>query len=104
MFPFAGDPSVNPYLWIEAFQKMIDLKPNLVIPGHGPIGSVKELVEGQELVREMLEYIEKKIEEGCSFTEILVAKDKPDFCNEATARWLKMTIEAFYKVVKENKK
>ncbi|MCE7743421.1 MAG: MBL fold metallo-hydrolase, partial [Candidatus Heimdallarchaeota archaeon] len=58
MFPFAGDPSVNPYLWVEAFQQMIDLKPNIVIPGHGPISSVVELKEGQKLIKEMLEYIE----------------------------------------------
>ena len=103
MFPFAGDPSVNPYLWIEAFQKMIDLKPNLVIPGHGPIGSVKELIEGQNLIREMLEFIEKKIDQNSTFTDILVSKDKPDFCDDASARWLKMTIEAFYSVILKKK-
>lgn len=103
MFPFAGDPSVNPYLWVEAFQKMIDLEPNLIIPGHGPISSVKELIKGQALIKEMLEYIEEKVEQGFSFTEILVAKDKPDFCKNASARWLNMTIEAFYKVVKQKK-
>ena len=103
MFPFAGDPTVNPYLWIEAFQKMIDLQPNLIIPGHGPIGSIKELKDGQSLIKNMLEFIEKKVEQNCSLTDILVTKDKPDFCNEASGRWLNMTIEAFYKVIKEKK-
>jgi glyoxylase-like metal-dependent hydrolase (beta-lactamase superfamily II) len=103
MFPFAGDPSVNPYLWVEAFEQMIDLKPNLVIPGHGPISSVKELIKGQHLIKEMLEFVKRKVEQNSSLTDILVAKDKPDFCNEASGRWLKMTIEAFYRVVKESK-
>jgi len=104
MFPYAADPSVNPYLWVEAFQKMIDLKPNLVIPGHGHIGSVNELKTGQNLIKEMLEFVERKVDQNQSFTEILVAKDKPDSCEDASARWLNMTIEAFYKVVKEKKK
>ena len=101
MFPYAADPSVNPYLWVEAFQKMIDLKPNLVIPGHGDIGSVKDLKEGQELIKEILEFVEIKVSENRSFTEILVAKDKPKVLEKASARWIHSTLEAFYKVVKQ---
>ncbi|MHA1199510.1 MAG: MBL fold metallo-hydrolase [Candidatus Heimdallarchaeaceae archaeon] len=101
MFPFAGDPSVNPYLWIEAFQRMIDLNPNLVIPGHGDIGSIKELKEGQSLIKEMLKFIEGKFEQNCSVKEIKHSDDLPDFAKEASKRWLEMTIEAFYKVIEE---
>ncbi len=101
MFPFAGDPSVNPYLWVEAFQKMIELKPNLVIPGHGPISSVKELIEGQKLVKDMLEYVEAKVAKNYSIQEIKDSTDLPDFCAEAFNGWVDRTIEAFYKVVKE---
>ncbi len=101
MFPFAGDPSVNPYLWVDAFQKMIDLKPNIVIPGHGHIGSVKDIKEGQELIKEMIQTIENLYEKGISKDQILKYDKLPAFTKEANQRWLKMTIDSFYRIVEE---
>jgi glyoxylase-like metal-dependent hydrolase (beta-lactamase superfamily II) len=104
MFPFAGDPSVNPYLWVDAFQKMIDLKPNIVIPGHGHIGSVKNLQDGQELIKEMITTIENLYKEGLSKNQILKSDKLPAFTKDANQRWLKMTVEAFHKIVEEKSK
>lgn len=36
-FPYAGDPTCNPELIIEALKKMQDIKADIYIPGHGPI-------------------------------------------------------------------
>jgi len=101
MFPFAGDETVNPYLWVDAFQKMIDLNPNIVIPGHGHIGSIKNLQNGQKLISEMIEIVEKLFKEGLTKDEVLKYENLPEFTKSANQRWLKMTIEAFYNVVEE---
>ncbi|OLS28993.1 MAG: Beta-lactamase 2 precursor [Candidatus Heimdallarchaeota archaeon AB_125] len=104
MFPFAGDPSVNPYLWVDAFQKMIDLKPNIVIPGHGHIGSTAELIEGKKKISEMINVIEQLYKQGVAKKEILDSELLPDFTKNAYAGWLGRTIEAFYKIVEEKEK
>ena len=36
-FPYAGDPTCNPELLINALKKMQDIKADIYIPGHGPI-------------------------------------------------------------------
>lgn len=37
VFPYAGDPTCNPELLIEALEKMKNIKADIYIPGHGPI-------------------------------------------------------------------
>ncbi|MCK5409858.1 MAG: MBL fold metallo-hydrolase [Candidatus Heimdallarchaeota archaeon] len=101
MFPFAGDETVNPYLWVDAFQKMIDLNPNIVIPGHGHIGSINNLIEGQKKISEMIKFIETSYKQKLTKEEMMNSKQLPDFTKDANDRWLKMTIEAFYNVVEE---
>jgi len=101
MFPFAGDETVNPYLWVDAFQKMIDLNPNIVIPGHGHIGSINNLIEGQKKISEMIKIIETSYKQKLTKEEMMNSKQLPDFTKDANDRWLKMTIEAFYNVVEE---
>ncbi|MBY8999601.1 MAG: MBL fold metallo-hydrolase [Candidatus Heimdallarchaeota archaeon] len=103
MFPFAGDSTVNPYKWIDGLQKMIDLKPNIVIPGHGLISSISELKEQQELLIELVKVIEEMIDQRMSIQEIKKSKRFPKYPFDVNERWLNMTIENFYKVIKEKK-
>ena len=101
MFPFAGDPTVNPYLWIDAFKKMIDLKPNIVIPGHGHIGSVNDLKKGQHKIEEMINAVEKMYRQKVSKNYKNGSDFLPDFAQDASKQWLSMTIEAFMRIVEE---
>ncbi|MBD3404623.1 MAG: MBL fold metallo-hydrolase, partial [Candidatus Lokiarchaeota archaeon] len=34
-FPYAGDPTCEPDAWIAALDRVIQIKPEIVIPGHG---------------------------------------------------------------------
>ncbi|MHA1347919.1 MAG: MBL fold metallo-hydrolase [Candidatus Heimdallarchaeaceae archaeon] len=101
MFPFAGDPTVNPYEWIEALQQMIDLKPNIVIPGHGHICSIKELQEQRDLLYDLVKSIENMIKQRLSVQEIKKSKRLPKYPYEVNENWFNLTIERFYKVIKE---
>ena len=101
MFPFAGDPTVNPYEWIEALQKMIDLKPNIVIPGHGHICSIKELQEQKDLLDDFVKSIENMTKQKLSIQEIKKSKRLPKYPYEVNENWFNMTVERFYNVIKE---
>ncbi len=101
MFPFAGDPTVNPYEWINALQKMIDLKPNIVIPGHGNISSIKELEEQRDLIYDLVKSIEIMAKQKLSIQEIKKSKRLPKYPYDVHENWFNMTVERFYKVIKE---
>ncbi|MHA1552081.1 MAG: MBL fold metallo-hydrolase [Candidatus Heimdallarchaeaceae archaeon] len=101
MFPFAGDPTVNPYEWIDALQKMIDLKPNIVIPGHGNISSVVELKSQKELLVNLVIIIEDMMSQKLSIQEIKKSPRLPKFAHDVDERWFDMTIDRFYAVIKE---
>ncbi len=101
MFPFAGDPTVNPYEWIDALQKMIDLKPNIVIPGHGNISSIKELQEQRDLLYDLVKSIENMAKQKLSVQEIKKSKRLPKYIYEVNENWFNMTVERFYNVIKE---
>lgn len=104
MFPFAGDPTVNPYEWINALQEMIDLKPNIVIPGHGHISSVTELKNQKELLINFVKNIEDMMIQRLSIQEIKKSPRLPKYAHDVNERWFNMTIERFYEVIKEKRK
>ena len=52
--PYAGDGDL--ITWIEALARMKALEPEVVIPGHGPVG-------GPELIDEMAVVVEAMLEE-----------------------------------------
>ena len=37
MFPYAGDTTCNPELYIKALETMREMKPDIIVPGHGRI-------------------------------------------------------------------
>ncbi len=104
MFPFAGDPTVNPYEWIDALQKMIDLKPNIVIPGHGHISSITELKSQKKVLVNLVKIIEDMMTQKLSVQEIKKSPRLPRYDHDVNERWFNMTVDRFYEVIKEKRK
>jgi cyclase len=46
IFPYAGDPTCNPELWMKVLRLWLKLDIEYVVPGHGPLGK-KELIKDQ---------------------------------------------------------
>jgi cyclase len=104
MFPFAGDHTVNPYEWIDALQIMIDLKPNIVIPGHGHISSITELESQKEVLVNLVKIIEDMMTQKLSVQEIKKSPRLPKYDHDINERWFNMTIDRFYAIIKEKGK
>ncbi|MCG3216826.1 MAG: MBL fold metallo-hydrolase [Candidatus Heimdallarchaeota archaeon] len=102
VYPYGGDPSMDPYLWISAYQKMIDLRPDKVVPGHGPVSSIKELKLHKEYLSELVQRIEDLIEAGITKEELLKRADLPVFPYEITSpERLETMLDRCYEVIKE---
>ena len=80
---------------------MIDLKPNIVIPGHGHICSIKELQKQRDLLYDLVISIENMVKQRMSVQEIKKSKRLPEYPYDVNENWFNMTIERFYKVIKE---
>ena len=100
-FPYGGDPTADPYLWIDAYTQMIYLNPDKVVPGHGPVTFKEEL----EIQRKYLEMLVKKLEDlvvdGVIKEDIFERKDLPEFPYEVEPNRLKSMLERCYDVIKE---
>lgn len=37
MYPWGGDPSASPYDWVQAMEKIKEINPKMIVPGHGGV-------------------------------------------------------------------
>jgi glyoxylase-like metal-dependent hydrolase (beta-lactamase superfamily II) len=93
-FPWAGDPTANPDTWIEAFQKILGMDVENIVPGHGPLCSRGEVERQLKWMKEVRWIMKGLIEEGASEEEVLNYKypelyptDRPEWQKRSWARW-----------------
>jgi glyoxylase-like metal-dependent hydrolase (beta-lactamase superfamily II) len=79
-FPWGGDPSANPDEWILAFEKILKMDIETIIPGHGPICDKSEIEIQLNWFREVREVMKRLISNNIS-TEIAINYNFPNFYN-----------------------
>jgi len=76
-FPWAGDNTCNPDDWILAFEKILTLDFEYVIPGHGPLVGREEIVKHLGLFKELRTIIKASIEKGVAADVIKIPEFYP---------------------------
>jgi len=69
-FPWAGDSSCNPDLWIAFFEKILNFDFDHVVPGHGPLCGKEETRKQLKLLKELRDNTLKAISEKTGPTRI----------------------------------
>ncbi|MHA2255794.1 MAG: MBL fold metallo-hydrolase [Candidatus Heimdallarchaeaceae archaeon] len=64
MTPFFGDPNADIYTWLEVYQKMLDLSPETIIPGHGDITDKSEILAQISYYEKCIAWMTKYVEDG----------------------------------------
>ena len=100
-FPYGGDPTVDPYLWIDAFTQMIYLTPKKVVPGHGPVTYKEELEIQQKYLELLVKKIEDLVVDGTTKEELFERSDLPKFPYEVEPERRNLLLDKFYDVIKE---
>jgi len=62
--PYFGDKTTDAYSWIEAYKKMIDLSPKIIVPGHGPLSNVDEMRRQLDYMEKCVKWMENYINNG----------------------------------------
>lgn len=78
-FPWAGDPSVNPDNWIEAFRAILALDVDTIVSGHGPLCNKTEIRTQLKWFEAVREEMRRLIREGVSIEEAVKYDGYPGF-------------------------
>jgi glyoxylase-like metal-dependent hydrolase (beta-lactamase superfamily II) len=94
-WPWAGDPTSDPELWINALQAMANLDFERLVPGHGPIVGKDEVEMHLALFRQLKKETKAILARGKGVDSMGV----PPFYKDSTpGEWVrKDTLKCFYK-------
>ncbi|MFX0064128.1 MAG: MBL fold metallo-hydrolase, partial [Candidatus Hermodarchaeota archaeon] len=79
-FPYAGDPSCNPNLWIRTLEHFLTLDVEKFINGHGPVVDRKEIEKHLSFFKELRDRVKTGLAAGRSIDTIQM----PDFYEDET--------------------
>ncbi len=95
-FPYAGDPSCNPDIWIQQLETFLRMDIEKIIPGHGPIVGKTEIKKHLDFFRELRKVVKDAIDANNDFNAIQV----PDFYEDEGGRRKQSALEHWYKFYK----
>ena len=82
MFPYGADPTCDLVKWQKAIEKFIELKPKLIISGHGVIARNEDLKLINTFLSNTVEFLAIALEEGKTFEAIISDENLPDYYSE----------------------
>ncbi|TXT55390.1 MAG: hypothetical protein BAJATHORv1_40301 [Candidatus Thorarchaeota archaeon] len=103
-FPYAGDPTTNPDDWIEAMHYLRQLGQEIVIPGHGQVGTQDTIEEYIEFLTSFKGSITTAISEHLSPQEYLEQKLYPDFYTMGSEKWIELSVKHWFSFYGETHK
>lgn len=86
--------------WIEALDTLLALKPAVVVPGHGPIGSSQDLLRQRDYLSAIYHLGQRAVKEGVSPEEALASFDTSPFADWLEADRTPLNLERAMKEVR----
>ncbi len=100
--PYGADESCNILTWQKVIESLIDLKPEIIVSGHGPRATIQDLNEINDFFLNCITFIRKKLTEGMTPKEIEVHSDFPDYYYSGRSERKKRSINRWVKFLQEN--
>ncbi len=100
-YPWGGDVTADPYLWINALDLIIELRPKIIIPGHGPVQDSLEEVKHHKMYFEAIVqtgermYCQKRIDD-----QVIAILGKIGFYSSKAEERKYATLKQFYRKIK----
>ncbi|MFW9907129.1 MAG: MBL fold metallo-hydrolase [Candidatus Thorarchaeota archaeon] len=96
VFPYAGDPTCNPDVWISALEEIGASNFDYIIPGHGPLCDNEALQSHIEFFQKLRESVKDAINAGISADEYLNRNMMPEYYEEGLSHRGPITIHRFF--------
>ncbi|MFQ5711498.1 MAG: MBL fold metallo-hydrolase [Candidatus Geothermarchaeales archaeon] len=101
-FPWGGDPTADPNEWMEALRKMLEMRVDVIIPGHGPICDKEEVEAYLRFFEEVKEKMGALMAQGKPEEEITNYENYPAFYGTDRANWPGDSLKRWYEVWRED--
>lgn len=97
-YPYAGDPTNNPPDWIKAFETILEMPVETIVPGHGPLCGKAEIHTQLTYFKQLEEWVKGKLVQGITLDTIQKEEDMgpPPPYNVRAERRLPVTIERWF--------
>ena len=100
-FPYGGDETSDLIQWKKVTEELIKLNPKVIISGHGPLATEKDLIEIREFFSNCIDFMKQKMGEGTTFQKIAEDDQFPEYYSQDRFERKKTTIERWYTYFKE---
>lgn len=100
-FPYGGDETSDLIQWKKVTEELIKLNPKVIISGHGPLATEKDLIEIREFFSNCIDFMKQKMGEGTTLQKIVEDDQFPDYYSQDRFERKKNTIERWYTYFKE---
>jgi glyoxylase-like metal-dependent hydrolase (beta-lactamase superfamily II) len=79
MFPWGGDPTVDPDEWIAALKEFLQMDVQKIVPGHGPLCDLTEVQTYLDFIEQTTKIMKELILEGRTREEVVNFNGYPEF-------------------------
>jgi glyoxylase-like metal-dependent hydrolase (beta-lactamase superfamily II) len=98
-FPWLGDCDLDG--WIAVLQRMLRMDAETVVPGHGPVSTLKEVAQFRDLLASLRAAVAHAISTGASEDAAAQEVELPEYAGLPRYReWLSADVRAVYRYLK----
>jgi glyoxylase-like metal-dependent hydrolase (beta-lactamase superfamily II) len=97
-YPYAGDPTNNPLEWMHAFEEILKMPVEIIVPGHGPLCGKEEIQTQLTYFKKLETWIKAQLREEIPLDKVLKTVEsspKPPYDLKTDPR-LNFSIERWY--------
>lgn len=100
-YPYGGDPTADPDLWLQALNRIRDLNPRVVVSGHGPICGIGEVDKYVTYISQTKSVMLGLISKNMSENQVITDSSLPAFYEEGTRGRRAASLAHWYRVWKQ---
>ncbi len=98
IYPYGGDPTADPDLWLEGLRSIQKIGPEVIVPGHGPICGLGEVGKYIRYISETKSVMLRMIAEKKSVDQAIVDPSLPEFYGQQAEARRVNTLRQWYEV------
>lgn len=98
-FPILPDPDANGNNWLHILERLKELSPKFIVPGHGKVGDVSLITELQKyftLVKNRVQDLSRQGKSATQIEQTLGPEIRSRYSDWDNPEWIKNVIENFY--------
>jgi glyoxylase-like metal-dependent hydrolase (beta-lactamase superfamily II) len=90
--------------WIDSLRRVEVMDFDVLVPGHGPLGSKANVVMFREYLQDLRDAVQRYAREGKSADEVKTLVALPKYAGWNPKEWFPLNVEGMYRLVQANRR